>query len=112
MELFSDEEVLDTITTQMVCQYYLREKFWPVVRKYAARNNRVLDRIHSGMASVLRAGLQADTVSHWLAKTLSAEDRCGDPVPSLAWRMDNIGFGNTRMDALTSEPAADVYLVK
>ncbi|MGB5473529.1 MAG: hypothetical protein WBQ78_08630 [Gammaproteobacteria bacterium] len=112
MELFSDEEVLDTITTQMVCQYYLREKYWPVVRKYAARNSRVLDKIHSGMASVLRAGLQADTVGHWLAQTVSAEDRCGDTVPSLARRMDNIGFGGTRMDVLTSEPAAGVYLVK
>ncbi len=112
MELFSDEQVLDMITTQMVCQQYLKEKYWPVVRKFSASNHPVLDKLHSGMASVLRAGLQADTVNEWLAKTLSAEGHCGDAIPSLARRIDNIGFGAAHMDALTTGPAAGVYLVE
>lgn len=110
MELFHDEAVLDTITTLMVCHQYLREKYWPVVRRYAARNSRVLEKLHAGMASVLRAGLQPDSVNQWLVKTLAADDRCGDPVPSLVRRIDNLGFSTTRMDALATEPAAGVYL--
>jgi hypothetical protein len=110
MELFTDEAVLDTITTLMVCHRYLREKYWPVVRRYAAKNNRVLEKLHAGMAPVLRAGLQPDSVNQWLVKTLTAEDQCGDPVPSLVRRIDNIGFSGTRMDALAVEPAAGVYL--
>jgi hypothetical protein len=112
MELFSDEQVLDMITTQMVCQQYLAERYWPVVRKLAASNARVLDKLHTGMAAVLRAGLTAGTVNEWLAKALAAEDYCADEIPPLASRIDNIGFGVARMDALTTEPAAAVYRVK
>jgi len=110
MELFNDEKVLETITTQMVCNRYLDEKYWPVVRKYAASNQRILDKLHSGMAQVLRSGLQADSIHHWIVKTMSAEDRYDDAVPSLARRVDNIGFGKPRMGPLASESAASVYL--
>lgn len=110
MELFSDEEVLDAITTVAVCNHYLREKYWPVLRKYAARNSRVRDRLQAGMAAMLRAGLQGDASGVWLAKTLSATDQCGDPVPSLARRIDSLGFSDTRMSPLATETAADVYL--
>jgi hypothetical protein len=110
MELFSDEEVLDTITTLMVCNHYLREKYWPVVRKYAARNRRLRERLHSGMATVLHAGLQDEAANTWLAKTLAAVERCGDPVPSLARRIDNIGFSATRMSPLAAQTAAAAYL--
>lgn len=112
MELFSDEEVLDTITTQMVCDRYLREKYWPVVRRYAARNSRVLCRIHTGMASVLRAGLREESLAAWLAKTMTAADHYADPLPSLARRVDSLGFGGTRMGVLSAEPAAGLYLTK
>jgi hypothetical protein len=112
MELFSDEQVLDMITTQMVCQQYLAERYWPVVRKLAASNARVLDKLHSGMAAVLRAGITGGTVNEWLAKALAEEDYCADEIPSLASRIDNIGFGVAHMDALTTEPAAAVYRVK
>jgi len=110
MELFTDEEVLDAIVTHAVCRRYLADKYWPVVRKYAAKNGRVLDRLHAGMAAVLRAGLQADTVHHWLTKTLSADDQPGDSVPALARRIDNIGFGKAGMGALAAGTAAGVYL--
>lgn len=112
MELFTDEEVLDTITTLMVCSHYLREKYWPVVRKHAARNSRLRERLQADMAAMMRTGLQGESSGIWLAKTLSAPDRCGDPVPSLARRVDHIGFADTRMSVLASETAADVYLVR
>jgi hypothetical protein len=64
------------------------------------------------MAAVLRAGITGGTVNEWLAKALAAEDYCADEIPPLASRIDNIGFGVARMDALTTEPAAAVYRVK
>jgi hypothetical protein len=111
MELFSDEQVLDTITTQMVCEHYLAERYWPVARKLEASDAKILDKLHTGMAAVLRAGLTRDTINEWLAKTLSAEEHYSDPVPSLALRVDNIGFDVARMSALTARSAAGVYRV-
>ena len=108
MELFSDEEVLDMITTHMVCRLYLREKYWPVIRKYASVGQ-TLDKMHSGMAAVLRGGLQASTVNYWTEKTLAAKSSCDDDVPSLASRIDNIGFWNGQMGALTTVTAAGIY---
>jgi len=110
MELFSDEEVLDTVTSEMVCRRYLEEKFWPVVRKHAISDHRTLDKLQSGVTSVLRAGLHANTIDYWIARTLSAEEQYGDVIPSLARRIDNIGFATARMGALSVESAADVYL--
>jgi hypothetical protein len=66
--------------------------------------------MHAGMATVLRGGLQADTVSYWIEKTLAAKSCCDDVVPSLASRIDNIGFWNGQMSALTTVTAAGVYL--
>lgn len=110
MELFADEEVLDTITTEMVCRRYLEEKYWPVFRKYAARNHRILDKLQSGMTSVLRSGLHAHNLENWVVSAMSAEEQYGDAIPSLTRRIDNIGFAAARMDPLTAVPAAGVYL--
>jgi len=110
MELFSDAEVLDTITTEMVCRMYLTEKFWPVIRKIAASERQAMTGFHTGMASVLRTGLQDEKAAGWVAKTLSADPRWDDPLPSLARRVENIGHLHARMDAITGESAAAVYL--
>jgi hypothetical protein len=110
MELFSDEDVRDTIATLAVCQQYLETKYWPVLRRFAEKNERVLGPLRAGMAAVLRAGLQPGAVDHWLAETLRTEERCGDPVPSLARRLNNIGFGTAHMEPLASETAATIYL--
>lgn len=112
MELYSDEQVLDAITTQAVCRRYLAERYWPVVRKLEAAKAKMLDRLHSGMAAVLRAGLTRDTISEWLRKTLTADERCTDTAPSLALRVDHIGFDRAHMTTLTSRSAAGVYRIR
>lgn len=112
MEVFSDEQVLDTITTQMVCDRYLLDKYWPVIRKIASNGKHAINEYHSGMASVLRIGLQGDKVDQWLAKTLSAEPHWDDATPSLARRVENIGHTHACMDAISPESAASVYLRK
>ncbi len=110
MELFSDEQVLDAITTEMVCRTYLEEKYWPVIRKLPAGRQRVINGLHSCMVSVLRTGLQADGGDRWLAQTLSAEPLWDDPLPALARRVDNIGHTQACMDTPVFETAARAYL--
>lgn len=110
MELFSDEDVRNTITTLAVCQRYLEVKYWPVLLRFAVQNERVLGPLRAGMAGVLRAGLQPGAVDHWLAEALHAGEGCGCTVPSLARRLNNIGFGSAHMEPLAAETAAMIYL--
>jgi hypothetical protein len=112
MEVFNDESVLDMVTTCMVCRVYLDTKFWPVVRKYSRKNSQVLDRLQSSMSNVLRAGLKPDVIDYWMEKALASEPQLHDPVPSLAQRVDNIGFTGASMDANTVGSAGMVLIVE
>ncbi|MEN8206631.1 MAG: hypothetical protein ABFS24_11530 [Pseudomonadota bacterium] len=110
MELFNEEEVLDTIASQMVCYKYLADCYWPLMRKVALSKKESVNDLHSTMASVLRNILQSDKVAHWLARTLSAEARWNDARPLLVRRLDNIGHTQARMSTVASMSAASVYL--
>jgi len=110
MEVCSDEEMLDTISTETVCRLYLEEKYWPTYRKLTARVREIMPKAHAGMAPVLRAGLQGDRYQEWLMKAMEREPRNDDPVPSLARRGENIGHRKPHMNGITPESAATVYL--
>jgi hypothetical protein len=112
MELFSDEELLETITTEAVCRFYLEEKYWPVLRKITSQDPEAITNPRTAMASVLRAGLQADKALEWLIKAVAVETQWDDPVPSLATRIENIGHTQARMNTLAEKSAATVYLGK
>jgi len=110
MELFNEEEVLDTIASQMVCYKYLADCYWPVIRKIATSKKESVNNMQSAMASVLRNILQGDKVAHWLAKALSAETWWNDARPSLVRRLENIGHRQARISTIASVSAASVYL--
>lgn len=110
MQICSDEEVLDTITTETVCRLFVEEKYWPTYRKLTARMREVLPKPHAGMATVLRNGLQGGKCEEWLMKAVNREPRPDDAVPSLRQRVDNIGHHKPGMNGLASESAATVYL--
>ena len=110
MELFNDEEVLDTITTQLMCDRYLAGKPQPVLKKTAAYRERAFKEIYFGMITELRSGLQGEKHAKWLAKTLSVEEQWGDIVPSLARRVESLGHTHYRIVTNTSGSAASVYL--
>lgn len=110
MEVCSDAEVLDTITIETVCRLYLEEKYWPVFRRFSARAREAILQPHTGMASVMRAGLRGDRGLQWLMKAMAREPRWDDPMPSLARRVENIGHLETRMGKIAAVSAAAVYL--
>ena len=110
MEVCSDEEMLDTISTETACRLYLDEKYWPTYRKLTARVREIMPKPHAGMSSVLRAGLQGDKSQEWIKKAMEREPRDDDPMPSLAKRVENIGHRNPRMDGIAPDSAATVYL--
>lgn len=110
MELFSDEEVLDSITTDTVHRLFLREKYWPVIRKLGSRDAALVTRAHTGIRKVLQAGLQAGSIKRWIENAMTMEQLHNDPWPLLARRLENIGHTHARMDSDITESAAEDYL--
>lgn len=110
MELYSDEEVLQAITTDTVHRLFLREKYWPVIRKLSAQGAAAVMKRNTGMTAVLRAGLNNGTIGQWLEKAISMEQQLNDPCPLLARRLDNIGHAHARMSPQAGESAVEDYL--
>jgi hypothetical protein len=109
METCTDEEVLDTITTEAVCRLFITEKYWPTYRKLTERMRDVLPKPHAGMAAVLRTGLHGEKYQEWLTAAMTREPRPDEAVPSLSQRVDNIGYRNPCMRGMAAEAAATVY---
>jgi hypothetical protein len=110
MEIFTDEQVLETVTTEMVCRTYLAQRYWPLVREIEAREGQALPGSHPGMARVLRAGLRDNRAGEWLERTRCAVPDWHDPVPALMTRVRHIGHNEPRMTGLAADPAAATYL--
>jgi hypothetical protein len=110
MELFSDEDVLDAITTDVIYRLYLREKYWPAINKLRGQDAVTVPETQVRMAKILHAGLQAGTVKEWIERAMSAEQQWDDPWPLLVRRLENIGHAQALMNADTVEPAATGYL--
>jgi membrane protein implicated in regulation of membrane protease activity len=110
MELCGDEEVLETITTDAVHRLFLREKYWPAIRKLGVRQAAAITRTNSGIITVLRAGLQEGKIEEWIGKAMSMEQQWNDLNPLLTQRLDNIGHAHARMQAHAGESAAEDYL--
>ena len=110
MELFSDEDVLDAITTDAVYRLFLRERYWPTIRKLREQDGSVVTNANARMATVLNAGLQAGNITRWIEQALSAEQSWDDPWPLLVRRLENIGHARASMNTGKVEPAAEGYL--
>jgi len=110
MELFSDEDVLDAVTTDAVFCLFLREKYWPAIRKLREQNAALVTNVHARIATVLHAGLQAGNTDQWIEHAMSAEQRWDDPWPTLLRRIENIGHAQARMTGWMTEPVAAGYI--
>jgi len=110
MELFSDEDVLDAVTTDAVYRLFLRERFWPAIRKLREQDAAVVTNARARIPTVLNAGLQAGNIVQWIEQTMEAEQQWDDPWPSLVRRIENIGHAQACMATDMIEPAAAGYL--
>jgi hypothetical protein len=110
MELFSDEDVLDAITTDVVYRLFLGERYWPAINKLLEQDAEAAPATHAGMAKVLHAGLHAGTVVEWIERAMSTEQQWDDPWPLLVRRLENIGHAQGWINSDMVEPAATGYL--
>jgi hypothetical protein len=110
MELFNDEDVLDAITTDAVHRLFLRERYWPAIRKLREQGAGIDASAWTRIPMVLKAGLHAGNISRHIEQAMTAEQHWDDPWPSLVRRIENIGHAEACMNPDTQEPAACTYL--
>jgi hypothetical protein len=110
MEMFNDEDVLDAITADAVYRLFLRERYWPAIRKLRERDPAVVANASARIAAVLKTGLHAGNFAEWVEQAMSGEQQWDDPWPSLVRRLENIGHAQAGMNTEVIESAATGYL--
>jgi Zn-dependent protease with chaperone function len=110
MELFNHEVVLEMITADALCRWYLQNQFWPAVYKIASVETRSLPKPHTKMASAVLAIRNGEKLDNLIDKVYREKPRPGDATPSLQDRIKNIGHDKPYMEKQTTENAAVFYL--
>ena len=110
MELFNHEVVLDMITADALCRWYLQNQFWPAVYKIAAVETKSLPTPHTKMASAVQAMKNGEKLGSLIEKVYKEKPHSGDAIPSLQDRIKNIGHDKPHMENQTAGNAAEFYL--
>lgn len=112
MQLYNDQEVLNMITTEALCRWYLEKRYWPAVHKISATGKNALPAPHSKMATAIRTNLKGEKLPKLLQEILQHEPRWNDPLPSVKSRIKNIGHDKPRVSDFSGETAGVHYLGK
>jgi len=110
MELFNHEVILEMITADALCRWYLQNQFWPAVYKIASVEKKSLPAPHTKMASAVQAIKNGDKLDSLIDKVYKEKPHPRDPIPSLQDRIKNIGHDKPYMEKQTAENAAVFYL--
>ena len=110
MELFNHEDVLEMITADALCRWYLQKQFWPAVYKIASVETKSLPTPHTKMASAVQAFKSGDKLDSLIDIVYKEKPRPGDAMPSLQDRIKNIGHDKPHLKEPTTGNAAEIYL--
>jgi hypothetical protein len=110
MEVFNHEDVLEMITADALCRWYLQHQFWPAVYKIASVDKKSLPTPHKKMASAVQALKNGEKLDALIERIYKGKPQPGDTTPSLPDRMKNIGHDKPRMKNQTAGNAAEFYL--
>jgi len=110
MELFNDKDVLEMITADALCRWYLHSQYWPAVVKVASIETRSLPTPHTKMSSAVHAIKNGERLDKLIDNAYGEKPLSSNAMPSLRDRIKNIGHQKPCMEKDTSENAAVFYL--
>jgi hypothetical protein len=110
MELFNDRDVLEMITADTLCRWYLHNQYWPAVHKIASLDTKSLPTPHTKMSSAVHAIKNGERLDNLIDNTYREQPDSGNAMPSLQERIRNIGHQKPSMEKDTTENAAVFYL--
>ena len=111
MQLYNDQEVLDMVTSDALCRWYLEKRYWPAVYKISAAG-KVLPAPHSKMASAIRTNLKGDKLLILIREMLQHQPRWNEPLPLFKSRIENIGHDKPCVPDFSGATAGTHYLGK
>ncbi len=110
MELFNDKDVLEMITADALCRWYLHNQYWPAVVKIASIETKSLPTPHTKMSSAVHAIKNGDKLDKLIDNAYREQPLSSNAMPSLQDRIKNIGHQKPCMEKDTTENAAVFYL--
>jgi len=110
MELFNDKDVLEMITADALCRWYLHNQYWPAVAKIASIETKSLPAPHTKMSSAVRTIKNGEQLDKLIDNAYREQPLGSNAMPSLQDRISNIGHQKPRMKNDTIENAAMFYL--
>lgn len=110
MELFNDKDVLEMITADALCRWYLHNQYWPAVVKIASIDTKSLPAPHTKMSSAVHAIKKGERLDMLIDNAYREQPLSSNALPSLQDRINNIGHQKPRMEKDTTGNAAVFYL--
>ena len=110
MELFNDKDVLEMITADALCRWYLHNQYWPAVARIASIETKSLPTPHTKMSSAVRAIKNGEQLDKLIDNAYREQPIRSNAMPSLQDRINNIGHQKPNMENDTTENAAAFYL--
>ena len=110
MELFTHNDVCETITADIVFRWYLENTYWPAVDKIAAIKTDSSLQPYSNMKPDLINRMEERKIRSLIHKALRSEPDRNDANATLRQRLDNIGHDTPVIPMNTGASAADKYL--
>ena len=107
-DLVRDIEILAMIAAEEVCAAYLEHAFWPLLMKSADRQPNPTIRPFANFAPILRSTLQQQDAERWLIKALMAREEDEGTQPTLARRLDTLGYAQLHFFSLPEHGAVTV----
>jgi len=110
MEMYFHEEICEMITTDTLCRWYLKNRFWPAIEKAYSDKDKETHKPYRKLTTVIRGNLNVVTKS--MLNNLM-NDEVVEPAnrnPALHQRLVEIGHVEPIMKKYTGESAADFYL--
>ena len=110
LQAINDRDTARSITGQVLTDTYLTRSYWPNVLKSAKQSGGLKMPPHAGMAKVFEGGLSENEIEAELKRIKRGGEIRKSTMPSLAERLDNIGYQKTLLPKPLPVTAARFYL--
>jgi len=110
LQAINDRDTARSITLQVLTDTYLTRSYWPNVLQLAKQSSGSRTPPHAGMASVFEGGLSEEQVQAELESIGRGGEVRKSTMPTLADRLDNIGYQKPVLPKPLSVTAARFYL--
>lgn len=111
LDLFNDQDVLETIFAMEIYKRFLEERFWPAIHNMLHRQgDRSSCAPYSKMEKAFRQGIRNADAQRWLSSAYAEHPYTKKTLPSLRERMEAMGHSRHWVPRANSKNAARHFL--